>query len=148
MGCSGKNGERKIEEKHGKRFQPAFSLAIFHTVPKLLERLEEAIIESHSLSIVIITSALYSEPVQVSVTTWNQITLKILLPSVFDMEELLFALATKLQSKRCAGCPICRLQQSSMEVWIVTANGIGDFLNLFLEVLFCFFLVFFFARKT
>lgn len=52
------------------------------------------------------------------------------------MEELLSALATKLQSKRCAGCAICRLQRTSMEVWIVTANGIGDFLNLFSEVFF------------
>ena len=73
--------------------------------------------------------AFYSEPVQVSVTTWNQITLKVLLPSVFDMEELLTAISTKLQSKRCAGCPICRLQKSSMEVWIITANGIGDSLK-------------------
>lgn len=76
-----------------------------------------------------------------SVTTWNQITLKVLLPSVFDMEELLSALATKLQSKRCAGCPICRLQKSSMEVWIITPNGIGNFLNLFFRVSF-------FARKA
>jgi len=89
----------------------------------------QSVVEYYSLSIAVLTSALYSELVQVSVTTWNQITLKVLLPSVFDMEELLSALATKLQSKRCAGCAICRLQRSSMEVWIVTANGIGDFFN-------------------
>ncbi|KAL9969500.1 hypothetical protein ACROYT_G021721 [Oculina patagonica] len=69
------------------------------------------------------------EPVQVSVTTWDGVTRKILLPCVFDMEELLSAMATKLQNKRCASCPICKLQQSSMEVWTVTANGIGHKLD-------------------
>ena len=53
------------------------------------------------------------------------------------MDELLAALHTKSQTKRCAGCHVCKLQQSSMEVWTVTANGIGNVLCLLWLKSFC-----------
>ena len=78
-----------------------------------------------------------SELVHVSVTTWDKRTYTVLLPCVFDMDELLAALHTKSQTKRCAGCHVCKLQQSSMEVWTVTANGIGNVLCLLWLKSFC-----------
>lgn len=66
---------------------------------------------------------------QVIVTTWDGILHKLLLPVVFDAEELLSALSGKvhLQRKGFAACPTCKLQQSSMEIWTVTDSGIGNF---------------------
>lgn len=65
---------------------------------------------------------------QVIVTTWDGILHKLLLPVVFDAEELLSALSGKvhLQRKGFAACPTCKLQQSSMEIWTVTDSGIGN----------------------
>ena len=68
--------------------------------------------------------------VQVLVTTWDGMTRKVLLPRVFDVEELLSALSGKLQGRRCAACPICKLQQTSMEVWTVNDKGVGNFFKL------------------
>ena len=62
-------------------------------------------------------------------TTWDGVMQKILLPLVFDAEELLWALNGKVQGTRCATCPICKLQQSSMEIWTVSNTGIGNFLQ-------------------
>ena len=61
------------------------------------------------------------------VTTWDGVTHKFLLPLIFDVEELLSALSGKMQGTRCTACPICKLQQSSMEVWTVDDRGIGNF---------------------
>ena len=72
-----------------------------------------------------------------SVTTWDTISHKILLPCIFNVEELLSALHEKSQTIKCAACHICKLQQSSMEVWTVTANGIGkNYFFLFLLSIF------------
>ena len=60
------------------------------------------------------------------VTTWDGVTHKVLLPLTFDLEELLSALSGKILGPRCTSCPICKLQQSSMEVWTVNDSGIGN----------------------
>ena len=63
---------------------------------------------------------------QVQVTTWDGVTHKVLLPLMFDVEELLSALSGKTLGLRCTSCAICKLQQSSMEVWTVNDSGIGN----------------------
>lgn len=66
---------------------------------------------------------LRSELAQVDVTTWKGVTHRVVLPLTFEMGELLSALGSKMW--KCASCPTCKLQQSSMEIWTVNESGTG-----------------------
>ena len=69
-----------------------------------------------------------SELARVQVTTWDGVTRRVVVPLVFDVEELLSALSGKIQ--KCAACPTCKLQRTSMEIWTVDERGIGKYKSL------------------
>ena len=113
------------------RFFSLFTFISFSAV-QFLSLSHSPIVNIHSISQFIcyalfpISTTSHDQLAHVSVVTWDGAVQKVLLPPVFEAQELSSSVNTASACTMCDCCGMCRLRQNCSEFWVVDNSGEGN----------------------